>query len=82
MDAVSRVWYNGSYTIAAKPSTTLKLHYTMIQFLIILIVTSQMQTIQPKISEIPERKLNVTEICQKYIRTFGYTSVVALFFRD
>ena len=34
MDAVSRVWYNGSYTIAAKPIKTLELHYTMIQFLI------------------------------------------------
>ena len=34
MDAISRVWYNGSYTIAAKPIKTLELHYTMIQFLI------------------------------------------------
>ena len=34
MDAISRVWYNGSYTIAAKPFKTLELHYTMIQFLI------------------------------------------------
>ena len=34
MDAISRVWYNGSYTIAAKPIKTLELHYTctMIQF--------------------------------------------------
>ena len=36
MDAISRVWYNGSYNIAAKPIKTLELHYTMIQFLIIL----------------------------------------------
>ena len=35
MTAFSRVWYNGSYTIAAKPIKTLELHYTMIQFLII-----------------------------------------------
>ena len=35
MDAISRVWYNGSYTIAAKPIKTLELHYTMIQLLII-----------------------------------------------
>ena len=35
MDSISRVWYNGSYTIAAKPIKTLELHYTMIQFLII-----------------------------------------------
>ena len=34
MDAISRVWYNGSYTIAAKPIKTLESHYTMIQFLI------------------------------------------------
>ena len=34
MDAISQVWYNGSYTIAAKPIKTLELHYTMIQFLI------------------------------------------------
>ena len=26
MDAISRVWYNGSYTIAAKPIRTLELH--------------------------------------------------------
>ena len=36
MDAISRVWYNGSYTIAAKPIKMLERHYTMIQFLIIL----------------------------------------------
>ena len=35
MVAISRVWYDGSYTIAAKPIKTLELHYTMIQFLII-----------------------------------------------
>ena len=35
MDAISRVWYNGSYTIAAQTFKTLELHYTMIQFLII-----------------------------------------------
>ena len=34
MDAISRVRYNGSYTMAAKPIKTLELHYTMIQFLI------------------------------------------------
>ena len=33
MDAIPQVWYNGSYTIAAKPIKTLELHYTMIQFL-------------------------------------------------
>ena len=34
MVAFSRAWYNGSYTIAAKPIKSLELHYTMIQFLI------------------------------------------------
>ena len=34
MVAISQLWYNGSYTIAAKPIKTLESHYTMIQFLI------------------------------------------------
>ena len=34
MVAISRPWYNGSYTMAAKPIKSLDLHYTMIQFLI------------------------------------------------
>ena len=34
VDAISRVWYNGSYTIAAKPIKTLELQYTIIQILI------------------------------------------------
>ena len=39
MNAISRVWYNGSYTIAAKPIKTLELHnYTIIQFLIIPVI--------------------------------------------
>ena len=32
MVAISRVWYNGSYTMAAKPIKSLELHDTMIQF--------------------------------------------------
>ena len=35
MVAISQLWYNGSFTIAAKPIKTLESHYTMIQFLII-----------------------------------------------
>ena len=38
MVAFSWAWYNGSYTIAAKPIKSLELHYTMIQFLIIKIM--------------------------------------------
>ena len=34
MGAISRPWYNGSDTMAAKPIKSLELHYTMIQFLI------------------------------------------------
>ena len=34
MVAISRPWYNCSYTMAAKPIKSLELHYTMIQFLI------------------------------------------------
>ena len=33
--AIPWTWYNGSYTMAAKPIKSLELHYTMIQFLII-----------------------------------------------
>ena len=31
---IRRAWYNGSYTMMAKPMKTLELHYPMIQFLI------------------------------------------------
>ena len=31
-----RAWYNGSYTMMAKPIRALGLHYPMIQFLIII----------------------------------------------
>ena len=35
-----RVWYNGSYTMAAKPIKSLELDYTMIQFLLICVSPS------------------------------------------
>ena len=38
MDAIYLVWYNGLYTIAAKPIKTLELHYTMNRFLIMFII--------------------------------------------
>ena len=45
MVAISRPWYNGSYTMAAlKPIKTLELHYTMIQFLIILVLSDFSKT--------------------------------------
>ena len=37
MVAISRPWYNCSYTMAAKPIKSLELHCTMIQFLIIVL---------------------------------------------
>ena len=40
MVAISRPWYNGSYTTAANPIKSLELHYTMIQFLIMVIELS------------------------------------------
>ena len=36
MVTISRTWYNGSYTLVAKPIKSLELRYTMIQFLIII----------------------------------------------
>ena len=36
MAAISWAWYNGSYTVAAKPIKSLELHYTTIQGLILL----------------------------------------------
>ena len=36
--AISPAWYNGSYTIPAKPIKSLDLHSTMIQFLIIAMI--------------------------------------------
>ena len=33
-----RAWYNGSYTMMAKPVKSLELHYPMIQFLIIRVI--------------------------------------------
>ena len=38
MVAISQTWYNGSYTVAAKPIKSLELHYTMVQFLMKMII--------------------------------------------
>ena len=32
MVTISRAWYNGPYTMTAKPIKSLELHYTIIQF--------------------------------------------------
>ena len=41
MVAFSWAWYNGSYTMASKPIKSLELHYTMVRFLIIIIIWLQ-----------------------------------------
>ena len=38
MVTIYRAWYNGSYTMVAKPIKSLELHYTMMQFLITYVV--------------------------------------------
>ena len=35
---ICRLWYNGSYTIMAKPIKRLELHYQMTQFLIKVLI--------------------------------------------
>ena len=40
MAAISRAWYNGSYTMTAEPIKCLELHYTMIQILITSVIWS------------------------------------------
>ena len=35
MVSISQAWYNGAYTMTAKPIKSLELHYRMIQFLMI-----------------------------------------------
>ena len=37
MIAISPTWYNGSHPMVTKPVKSLELHYTMIQFLIMVI---------------------------------------------
>ena len=47
MVAISRPWYNGSYTMAAKPMKTLELHYTMIQILINIYISMKVSVLLP-----------------------------------
>ena len=53
MAAISWPWYNGSYTMAAQPIKSLELHYTMIQFLIIRVITFQCLKMQMVINLAP-----------------------------
>ena len=46
MDAISRVWYNGSYTIAVKPIKMLESHYTVIQLLIIPFILNPLDVLR------------------------------------
>ena len=41
MVAISQAWYNGSYTMTAKPIKSLELLYKVIQFLIISNVSAK-----------------------------------------
>ena len=63
MVAISQPWYNGSYTIAAKPIKTLESHYTMIQFLIIAVIIQHIVTL-PKYGhgELNIRRPHITDI--------------------
>ena len=73
MDAICRIWYNGPYTIAAKPIKTLELHYTMIQFLI----TSDIPRF--KLGNIhPRDAFRAIARERKYLMdyNFGYSSVL------
>ena len=45
MVAISRAWYNGSYTMTAKPIKSLELHYTMIQFLQMRVIIRHIVTL-------------------------------------
>ena len=45
MVTISWAWYNGSHTMAAKPTKSLELHYTMIPFLIISVILPTQQQI-------------------------------------
>ena len=47
MVAISRAWYNGSYTMTAKPIKSLELHYTMVQSLIIVGFSSKINLLLP-----------------------------------
>ena len=38
MVTISQAWYNDSYTMGAKPTKFLELHFSMIQLLIIVII--------------------------------------------
>ena len=40
MVAIAQTWYNGSYTMAAKPMKSLELHHTMIQFFVHFVCTT------------------------------------------
>ena len=52
MVTISWPWYNGSYTITARPIKSLELHYTMIQFLIMY--NNQGRKQQREKNEIPQ----------------------------
>ena len=64
MVAISWAWYNGSYIMAAKPIKSLKLHYTMILFLIIRNIASVVftGTLNPSFNPVLSKENNLA-IC-------------------
>ena len=47
MVAISLAWYNGSYTMTARPIKSLEMHYTMIQFLINIFISMKVSVQLP-----------------------------------
>ena len=69
MIAISRAWYNGSYTMAAKPIKSLEMHYTMIQFLI----KWDIRRVFSPVKHIPQ----VLADCMKEEKVKGFMKVIA-----
>ena len=79
MVALSRVWNNGLYTMVAKPIKSLELHYTMIQFLIIITVCILTDRPQPaQISNSVVVPLWKKELAEKRKQRVDVNSVQAL----
>ena len=62
-------WYNASYTMAAKPIKSLKLHYTMIKFLIIYLIYCSCVTLCPPVKFI-------TMVDKIHCRFYFYFSLI------
>ena len=63
MVAISWAWYNGSYTMAAKPIKSLEMHKTMIQFLIKKIDHSDPGGSRPPVSSVVDLPVAMLTPC-------------------